>query len=170
MAVLGFNAAAAVASRATGLRADPYMGYNFLVEMQGILVGGFSQVTGLEIVTDVEEVREGGNNAYAYKLPRPTSYSNIQLVRGLSDMDMLWAWYQDVIGGKVTRRNGTIYLLNHAGVPTMWWNFVRAYPIAWTGPQFDAESSAVVTTGMTLVHEGLTNPASSTIGSLGGLV
>jgi phage tail-like protein len=170
MPVIGPSAAAALLQNATGLRDNPYMGFRFLVEIQGILAGGFTEVTGLDINTEVEDRRQGGNNAYAYKLPRATSYSPLQLGRGMSDIDMLWPWYQEVIAGTVRRRNGTIYLLSALGVPTMWWNFRRAFPTSWTGPRFDANASQVLSTTITLVHEGLENPVTGAIGSLGGLI
>lgn len=170
MPVIGPSAAAAVFSNVTGVRDNPYTGYNFLVEIQGILAGGFTQVTGLDVTTEVEDIRQGGNNAYAYKLPKASSYSDINLIRGLSDIDMLWAWHQQVVSGKITRRNATIYLLNDMHIPKMWWNVSRAWPTAWVGPSFDAESSTVLTTTVTLAHEGLENPIATAIGSLGGLI
>lgn len=170
MPEIGASAAAAVLGRVTGIRDDPYLGYNFLVEIQGILAGGFSEVRGLDITTSVDERRQGGNNSYAYKLAGPTTYSDLQLVRGLSDIDMLWPWYQNVVAGKIQRRNGTIYLLNNMGLPKMWWNFRRAYPVSWVGPSFDASASTVLATTITLAHEGLENPVTAAIGSLGGLI
>ena len=41
-------------------RADPYLGFRFLVEIEGLIVGGFSEVSGLQAETEFEEVREGG--------------------------------------------------------------------------------------------------------------
>ncbi|RKG72385.1 phage tail protein [Corallococcus exercitus] len=157
MAVIGGGAAAAAAAR-LGIRDDPYFGYNFLVEIQGMIAGGFSEVSGLRINTSVESMREGGVNTHEYKLPGQTSYGDLVLRRGVSDVDLLWHWYQDVIDGKISRRNGTIYLMNHVGIPLRWWNFVRAYPTAWEGPEFNATSPQIAVQSLTLVHEGLLNP------------
>jgi phage tail-like protein len=108
MPVLGAGAAAAALGRATGLRDDPYQGYNFLVEIQGIIAGGFTEVSGLDIQTEVEEIRQGGDNSRSYKLPKVSGYSNLQLIKGVADIDMMWPWYQDVVAGKIQRRNGTL--------------------------------------------------------------
>jgi phage tail-like protein len=62
-----------------------------------------------------------------------------------------------VIAGKVSRRNGTIYLLSHANIPVKWWDFVRAYPVAWEGPEFDATANQVLFQSLTIAHEGLSN-------------
>ena len=120
-------------------------------------------MTGLDVTTEVETLREGGLNHGAHKLPKATSYSDLVLVQGVTDFDMMWGWYEDVVDGNVKRRNGTIYLLNQVGVPAMYWNFVDAYPIQWKGPQFDAATGAVVTQTLTLTHEGLTRPLSSKV-------
>jgi len=45
-----------------GLRKDPYAGFNFLVEIDGLLVGGFTEVTGLQVETESHDYREGGLN------------------------------------------------------------------------------------------------------------
>ncbi|MFB2979713.1 hypothetical protein [Microseira sp. BLCC-F43] len=45
---LGLNAAFAVGTDLSGLRYDAYMAYNFVIEIDGLLTGNFSEVTGLE--------------------------------------------------------------------------------------------------------------------------
>lgn len=157
MPVIGGGAAKAAAGR-LGVRDDPFFGYNFLIEIQGLVAGGFTEVTGLEVKTEVESRREGGLNSYEHRLPGQTSYGDLVLRSGLSDVDLLWGWYQDVVAGRISRRNGTIYLMNHAGLPTRWWNFVRAFPIAWHGPELNAGASQVAVQSLTLAHEGLVNP------------
>ena len=34
---------------------NPYTAFNFLVEIQGLVVGGFSEVSGLQAETETEE-------------------------------------------------------------------------------------------------------------------
>jgi phage tail-like protein len=63
----------------TGQRVDPFRGYNFLVEIDGIAQGSFTECTGLGSTTEVIENREGGDNLTVRKLPGKTSYSDISL-------------------------------------------------------------------------------------------
>lgn len=161
MPVLGFGAAAALAKLAAGIRNDPYQGFNFLVEIQGLIAGGFTRVSGLSITTEVQTVAEGGVNSHVHRLPKGTSHADLVLEGGVTDFDMMWGWYEDVVSGKFERRNGTIYLLDRASLPAMWWNFTRAFPVKWDGPQFDAERSTVAAQTLTLAHEGLTRPKES---------
>lgn len=159
---LGFNAGLALAGRALGIRNDPYLSLNFLVEIEGLLVGGFQEVTGLQVETETEDYREGGVNEYVHRLAGPTRYpQNLVLKKGLTDIESLWSWHQDVVAGTLTRRNGSIYLLDRAGLPAMWWNFTGAYPVKWSGPELRAEQGAVAVEQVELAHRGISKPALS---------
>ncbi len=164
MTSLGLNAAFTVATSLLGIRNDPYMAFNFLVEIEGLIVGGFSEVSGLQVETVVETYREGGLNEYEHKLAGATRYpSNLILKHGLTDIETLWSWHQDVVAGTIERKNGTIYLLDQQGLPAMWWDFVGAYPVKWTGPELRAESNTVAVESVELVHRGISKPVLSSI-------
>jgi phage tail-like protein len=164
MTSLGMNAAFAAATNLLGVRNDPYMSFNFLVEIEGLLVGGFSEVTGLQIETVIETYREGGLNEYEHKLAGPTRYpSNLILKHGLTDIESLWSWHQDVIRGQIERKNGTIYLLDRQRLPAMWWDFTGGYPVKWSGPDFRAESNTVAVETVELVHQGISKPTLSSL-------
>lgn len=147
----------------TGRRLDPYLGFNFLVEIEGLIVGGFSEVSGLESSIEVETRREGGLNSFAHQLPGPASYANLTLTRGLTDVSTLWNWYHSVTQGIIQRKNGTIMLLDQQDIPVMWWDFRNAYPVRWAGPRLNASSSEVAVEHLELAHEGITRPLASTV-------
>ena len=176
MPSLGLNAAFAAATNLLGVRNDPYMAFNFMVEIEGMLVGGFSEVTGLQVETVFETYREGGLNEYEHKLAGPTRYpSNLILKHGLTDIETLWSWHQDVTQGKVERKNGTIYLLDRQRLPAMWWDMIGAYPVKWVGPELRADSNTVAVETVELVHKGISKPTLSTLlsaarGALGAAV
>jgi phage tail-like protein len=136
----------------------PYQTFNFAVEIEGLLVGGFSEVSGLDSEVEVEEYREGGVNGFVHKLPVRTSYSNLVLGHGLTSLDTLWNWYYNTTLGAIQRRNGTIMLLDSRQVPVMWWNFRNALPVRWSGPAFSATGDEVAIESLELAHEGLTRP------------
>jgi phage tail-like protein len=158
--MLGFNAPLSAATGVPGKRSDPYLGAGFLVEIEGLVVGGFSEVTGLQVETEVEDYREGGENGFVHRLPGPTRYpSNLTLRRGITDVDTLWAWHQEVTRGRIVRRNGTLYLLDAQRTPVLSWNFADAYPVRWSGPDFRAEGGAVAVESVELAHRGIGRPA-----------
>ncbi|WP_372365485.1 phage tail protein [Candidatus Uabimicrobium sp. HlEnr_7] len=133
---------------------NPFMAFRFVVEFDEIILGGFSEVSGLSRETEVETIREGGNNLFEYKLPKGTKYSDLVLKRGVIDTE-IWTWYDKVVTGKIQKQNGCICLLNSSGERAMEWNIIDAYPVKWEGPQFNASSSAVATESLTLVHHGI---------------
>jgi phage tail-like protein len=135
-------------------RSDPYRGFRFKLELGGIISGGFSEVSGLSVETEVESRKEGGENNFEYKLPKATKYSNLTLKRGISD-DNLWAWYKDVIYGKVERQDISVCLLDEGGTEVMRWNFEKAFPVKWNGPSLNASSNSVAVESLVLVHHGL---------------
>jgi phage tail-like protein len=139
----------------------PYLTFNFAIEIEGLLVGGFTEVNGLEGTIEVEEYREGGVNGYAHKLPGKSSYANLTLRHGLTGIGTLWDWYHHTTEGAIYRRNGTIMLLDPRQIPIMWWNFRNALPVRWTGPTFNATSGEVSVEELELAHEGLTKPLPS---------
>lgn len=159
MASIGLNTAFTAASALAGVRFDPFLSANFLVEVEGLVVGGFSEVSGLEIELEYEEISEGGGDTH--HLPTGTKHSNLVLKRGMTDLDLMWAWQDEINQGVVNPRNGTIFLLDAQHLPAMWWNFSQAFPVKWSGPQLDASSGVVAVETIELVHHGLTKPKSS---------
>jgi phage tail-like protein len=139
---------------AVGTRKDPYSSFRFLIEVEGIIAGGFTDVSGLSIQTEVDTIREGGVNDFEYKLPRGTKYTDITLKRGLIDWE-LYNWYKDVINGIINRKSGAIYLLDHQGNQVMDWYFFEAYPVKWDVSSFNATSNTVASETLVLTHHGV---------------
>jgi phage tail-like protein len=158
----GINPLFAASSGPVGIRLDPYVACNFLVEMEGLLAGGFREVSGLESSVNVTDYAEGGQNGYAHKILGETRYPNLVLSRGLTDLDTLWAWYDDVAHGAVTRKNITVMLLDGRRLPVMWWDIRGAVPVKWVGPTLNASRSGeVAVESVELVHRGITKPPQS---------
>lgn len=141
---------------ATGSRVDPYRGFNFLVELDGITQAGFQEVSGLDSSTPSVDYRQGDfGRKGASKLPGITSNSAISLKRGITDSDELWKWRQTVIDGKTERKNGSIVLLDETGAEKIRWNFSDAWPSKWTGPAFNATGTGVAVESLEITHEEL---------------
>jgi phage tail-like protein len=158
----GASIGVSIAARLTGLRVDPYQASSFVVEIEGILAGGFTDCSGLEVEVETEEYREGGQNEFVHHLAGRARHPRLVLKHGLSPMDGLWGWHQDVVAGDVRRRNATIYLLNNEQFPVRWWIVRGAIPVKWTGPSLNAASSAVAFESVELVHQGLSRAVQTT--------
>jgi len=135
----------------TGDRKDPFRGYNFKLEIDGISRNGFRECTGLEATSDpIEKVFT------PRKLPGQTKYSNITLKWGITDDHSLWDWRKKVIDGKTERKNGSVILMDESGEEKLRWNFVNAWPNKWSGPSFNATANEVAIETLEIAHEGVT--------------
>jgi phage tail-like protein len=137
----------------TGQRQDPFLNFNFRVEIDGIQVAAFHECSGLDSSIDVIEHREGGGPIR--KLPGNTKFSNIVLKRGVTDNHDLYDLHQAAIDGTINRKNGSIILLDRAEQEVARWNFEQAWPAKWVGPSLTAEGNDVAIETLELAHEGI---------------
>jgi phage tail-like protein len=140
---------------ATGQIPDPYGNYNFLVEIDGIARAAFHECSGFGSTVDVIEHREGGENTTLRKLPGQTKYPAIVLRWGMTDDRDLYDWHRRIVNGMIERKNGSIVLLDRTGAEKARWDFVRAWPSRWDGPDFNAEGTDVSIETLELAHEGV---------------
>jgi phage tail-like protein len=140
---------------ATGQPVDPYINFNYLVEIDGISRAAFHECSGIDSTIDVIEHREGGENTTPRKLAGMTKYSNLVLKRGITDDRELYDWHLNAVRGTVDRKNGSIVLLDRRGTEVARWHFYRAWPAKWTGPSLQAEGNDVAIETLELAHEGL---------------
>jgi len=139
---------------ANGERTDPLVSFRFRVEVDNLIQAGFAECSGLQVETELEEVREGGENAFQYKLAKGSKYVNLTLKRGITDSDVLWNWHKDVINGKVQRKMVYVVLLDQEGQETWRWSLQDAFPVKWMGPELKADGSAVAIESLELAHHG----------------
>jgi len=135
---------------------DPYKVFRFVVEINGVQVAGFSEVTGLEVRTEVDDYREGGYNDYVHKIAKETRYQNLTLKRGITDATELWEWHQQVVGGDIQRKTISVVLRNEQGQEKWRWVFRDAYPVKWNGTDLNATGNTVVVESVELAHHGMT--------------
>jgi phage tail-like protein len=135
-------------------RVDPFRGFRFLVEIEGLTSAGFMRVKGISRDVRYESYREGGVNDYEHKLITQVSYPVVVLERGLV-LDDLWKWALAVADGEVQRKTVWIRLKNEANEPAWAWQVEYALPVKWTSSDLDASSSTVVMETLELAHHGL---------------
>jgi phage tail-like protein len=133
----------------------------FLFEVDGVEIGRFMEVSGLEVNVAVEEIQEGGENSFVHKLPGHMTWPNITLTRGITQNDTLLTWLNKssgeqftAAGNKLTRSTAAITLLGPAGQRLRAWEFTGAFPVRWKGPQFAVESNEMATEELEITHHG----------------
>jgi phage tail-like protein len=133
----------------------------FLVEVDGVEIGRFMEVSGLEVSVGVEEVEEGGENNYVHKLPGRMTWPNITLKRGITQNDTLLEWFNKssgeqfaANGNRLTRSTAAITLLGPGAQRLRAWEFDGAFPVKWKGPDFAVSSSDMAMEELEITHHG----------------
>jgi len=141
----------------TADRKDPYRGFRFRVEIDGIQRAGFREVSGLDTSNDSVDYRDGTDPTHVRKLSGLQKFSNLTLKRGITDDLDLWKWRKLVMDGKIgeARKHGSIILIDDEGNDKARWDFVEAWPTKWTGPTFNATANEVAIDTLEITHEGL---------------
>jgi phage tail-like protein len=136
---------------ATEQRTDPQGSFDFLLEIDGTVRASFQEVSGLDFEVDVIEYREGGSDDPSGNI----KYSKITLKRGVTDDPELWNWHYRWLteDGAEKRKNGSIVLLDRTSQEIARWNFTGAWPVKWTGSNFNAKGAEVAIESLEIAHE-----------------
>ncbi|HEX8224039.1 MAG TPA: phage tail protein [Allosphingosinicella sp.] len=125
-------------------RADPFRGYNFRVEFDGITKAAFREFSGLTFETDPVEYREGDEQRlHVRKLFGLRKFTNLQAKRGITTDLQLWKWYNEILNGGARLRDGAVILTDELQKDRMRWSFRNAFICKWEGPSFNATANDV---------------------------
>lgn len=118
--------------------------------------GAFSECSGLEVTMEPKVIKEGGRNWGAAQRMGAVSFGTVVLKRGLTDTADLWAWFSLVGEGAYAQRlNVSITMFDQAGKGVFAWTLLKAMPIKFKAPDFNATQNEVAIEELHLVHEGL---------------
>lgn len=137
---------------------DIYPSFRFYVQIDSVTEAIFTEVTGLQVETELMDYPEGGNNGFVHRMPGRTKVSNVTLKRGMSRSNELFKWYINNASegrSKLDRRHVTIKMYDTAGKELAKWEFLNAYPVKWVGPQLNAGSTNAAIETFELAHGGL---------------
>jgi phage tail-like protein len=136
---------------------DPVVSYNFFVDIQGMTVAQFKEVSGLGISISVIEHR--ANQAMAQpvvqKLPGSVHYEDIHLSRGKIVDPAFWAWMKQVQDGHIedARKDGSIILYDFPHLELTRFNFYGAWPYKIEIGKLQAGADSVLLESMVLAVE-----------------
>ncbi|MBL7966274.1 MAG: phage tail protein [Prolixibacteraceae bacterium] len=135
----------------------PLVKFHFQVDWGGTKIG-FTEVSGLDVETEVVEYREGSSPEYSkIKMPGMQKFSNLTLKRGTFKSDNeFFNWWNTVKLNTIERRDITISLLNESHEPVVTWKVKNAWPSKVQSTDLKADGNEVAIESMELVHEGLT--------------
>jgi phage tail-like protein len=133
----------------------------FLFELDGVEIGVFRSVTGLEVTVQFDEFREGGQNGYVHKVPGRMSWPNLVFRRGITESNAVFDWLakssgeQFAAGGnKVTRSTGAVVAIGLDGARLRSWEFIDVFPVRWKGPEFSVDQQIPLEEELEVAHHG----------------
>ncbi|MEP7377642.1 MAG: phage tail protein [Chitinophagaceae bacterium] len=150
----------------------PPCGFYFKVEFIGVngmdddTEQRFQEVSGLSVEVEIDELHEGGENRFSYKLPKRAKYPNLVLKRGLLQNTKVLKWINDCISGYFEASPASIAqpadiiitLMDEAGGETAVWNVVQAYPLKLSTSDFKASDNSIVVETIELAYQYFTRP------------
>ena len=134
----------------------PLVKFHFQVEWGGTKIG-FTEVSGLDVETEIVEYRDGASPEYSkIKMPGMQKFSNLTLKRGTFKSDNeYFKWWNTVKLNTIERRDITISLLNEDHDPVVTWKVKSAWPTKIQSTDLKADGNEVAIESMEIVHEGL---------------
>lgn len=133
-------------------------GFHYIVRA-GFSQVSFSEVSGLDIETEVIEYRNSASPEYSkIKMPGLRKFSNITLKRGIfKGDDELFRWFNTTNLNTVERRDITVSLLDENHLPVVNWVVKNAFPIKVQGPTLKSDGNEVAIESIEIAHEGITS-------------
>ncbi len=179
-----------IINRFSTIATDPLRSFRFYAEFKALggnqfsdkivsggtgWVGGFTNISGLNINTQAIQYREGGYNTTVHQVPGMTTFSPITLQRGVLDgNDQAITWMRGLFAaasgdglatasaGKTFRVNVDIYVMDHPNAgptnqntPKMGFRVHNAWITGLNYTDLNANDGALLFESMQLVHEGL---------------
>ena len=134
----------------------PIPKFHFQVDWGGTKLG-FSEVSGLNVETEVIEYRDGKMPEYSkIKMPGMQKNGNITFKRGVFKGDNeFYDWWNTVKLNKIERRDLTIKLLNEEHAPVMTWKVINAWPVKVQSTDLKADGNEVAIETLEIAHEGI---------------
>ncbi|MEM7338669.1 MAG: phage tail protein [Actinomycetota bacterium] len=139
---------------------DPGIGYRFMVDVDGKQLGAFTKIDGLGAKYDVTTVKEGGENTFVHLLPGRVTYENLKLTRPVdASSGALAAWFTEFQtelqrAGRLKPTSAAITAYGPNDKAAATWTLSDVVPVSYSGPSFEAGSTAVLVESLELAHHG----------------
>ena len=138
---------------------DAVAGHLWQVEIDGVSIAQFKELSGIATEIQVIEHRENkaGGVQVVKKLPGLVSSGNITLKKGKTDDKSLWQWLKQVQDGDIehARRNGSVVLYDYAHGEIARYNFVAGWPAKMSLGTLQAGGNDVLVEECVIAHDGL---------------
>lgn len=134
---------------------DPFRGFRFIVSIDGLVAGGFSEVTLSDITVDAITYREGRDDPIYRNLSGMAKYGRISLRKGMTNSLILYNWHDSIVESgthaKNARRTVHITLQKSDKSLAAQWTATNAWPSVYQTSGLNASSADVMIETLELV-------------------
>jgi phage tail-like protein len=138
---------------------DALASYHFAVEIDGVEIAQFSELSGITSEIDVIELKENSRDGKPMlkKLPGARKPPTITLKRAKNASKALWDWHYAMYQGKIgaARKNGSIVLNDFENGEVARYNFTNGWVSKVTMSTLKAGSNEVLMEEISIVCEEL---------------
>lgn len=134
-----------------------------LQQLDEPMLGGFSDVSGLEATMEPKAITEGGRNYGPHQRGGPVTFATVVLKRGVIESRHLWQWWSLVAGGdgqpnggwRRSNRYDVVIAMMRARDPLVGWRLRNAMPVKFRVGDLNARGTELAVEELHLVHEGM---------------
>jgi len=138
-------------------RHDPLGNFRFRLEIDGLQVAGFSEVSIGATSIEIIEYREGNEPAHVRKLPGLRKSADVVLKRGVTASMELYDWHRQVLQGQIAtaRRNVVVIVEDETGADQARFVVTGAWPAKYEACHLNARGNEVLIETLELANEGI---------------
>ena len=126
------------------------------LEIDGLDVGGFAEVSGFDTFIEPIEYSAGDREAAPYlKMAGRIKYGNIILKYGMVEDRVFYDWIVKSLTSEAERKEVAVSLLDENQAEAASWKVINAWPIKYTVQDFNAASNEIAVEILELAHEGI---------------
>src|SRR4051794_32428093 len=108
---------------------DPLVAFGFALEIQGVTIGMFKSVSGMETTVEVTEIRQTDTQGRTQlmKIPGQVKYGDVTFTRGFTKDNALHDWYKLILDGKYkdNMKTASVILYDQDHKESARWNLER---------------------------------------------
>ena len=118
----------------------------------------FSEVGGLSMEIQTEDMIAGGDNGFTIRLPKPPKTKNLVLKRALAASPPgIIDWARDALENfNFTTKTVIVSIVDYDDHPVKTWNIIKAYPVKLAVTDLSSSKNEIVIETLELAYQGLT--------------
>jgi len=126
--------------------------HRFSLEIDGVTVGGFNKVDGIDSEHEVTPYQDSDDMRNRVRPGKP-KIGRMTVERDWASNTELFDWFMQLYAGNVQRKPVSVVMLADDGGETLRFNFTEAYPTKWSLSNLNSRQSGHVVESVDIMYE-----------------